>query len=204
MNAFSVFWENTGVFALLAFVAAVVMFSNVFFVERTRGPSRIAQNASGEKAVKEATSLLLAANDVLLQLAGDAVSVQFSPAFMDLIVNALSKKTVVSLLVRVKNDEEQHAVTAAVRESPLIPAGFDMRRLLFCDTIECQVPVARQLRPSVFVSAEQSSVAEVHRLEAKRGFVHECIAVPLHADPSPALERLASALGLAMSKEKTE
>jgi hypothetical protein len=204
MNVLSVFWENTGVFALLALIAAVVMFSNFFFVERTRGPSRTAQNASGGNSVKEATSLLLAANDVLLQLSGDAASVQFSPAFSDLIVHALSKQTLVHLLVRVKNDSEQSAVTAALRSSPLVDAGFDMRRLLFCETVECQVPVARQLRPTVFVSAQETCVAEVHRLEGKRGFVRDCIAVPVHGDPSHAIARIVSALGLATSKEKTE
>jgi hypothetical protein len=205
MNVLSVFWENTGVFALLALITAVVMFSNFFFVERTRGPSRTAQNASGGTAVKEATSLLLAANDVLLQLSGDAISVvQFSPAFLDLIVNALSKHTLVSLLVRVKNDSEQDTVTAAVGSSPLVAAGFDMRRLLFCETVESQVPVARQLRPSVFVSAHETCVAEVHRLEGKRGFVRECVAVPVQGDTSHAVGRIATALGLATSKEKTE
>jgi hypothetical protein len=70
----------------------------------------------------------------------------------------------------------------------------------------CQVPVARQLLPSVFVSAHEPSVAEVHRLESKRGFVRSCIALPARGDQTRELEQVAVALRLVTtsSREKTE
>jgi hypothetical protein len=159
---------------------------------------------------------------VLLLLAGEQQTVQFSPPVLDLILQALSKHTVVTLLVRVKDDAEQHAVTAAIQSSPLPAAGFDARRLLFCESTECQVPypsptslqplndcqvpVARQLLPTVFVSAHEPSVAEVHRLESKRGFVRSCIAVPARGDQTRELEQVAAALRIAAtsSRQKTE
>jgi hypothetical protein len=205
MNVLSVFWENAAVFALLAVMAAAIMISNFFFVERANGPSRAARNTAEGTAVKRENSMLLVANDVLLLLGGGQHSMQFSPPFLDLIVQALSKHTVVTLLVRVKNDAEQDAITAAVQTSPMTVAGFDMRRLLFCETAECQVAVARQLLPAVFVSAHEQSVAEVHRLEFKRGIVRSCIAVPTQGDSSHTLQQISSALGLAAtSREKTE
>lgn len=201
----SVFWENASIFALLAVIAAAIMISNFFFVERARAPTRPSQIRTQGSATKEGTGLLLAANDALLLLGGGQHSVQFLPPFLDIVVQALSKHIVVTLLVRVKSDAEQHAVTAAIQTSLLPGAGFDMRRLLFCETAECQVPVARQLLPAVFVSAHAASVAEVYRLEHKRGFVRYCIAVPGHDECSHALLQIASALGLAAtSREKTE
>ena len=70
----------------------------------------------------------------------------------------------------------------------------------------CQVPVARQLLPSVFASAHEPSVAEVHRLESKRGFVRSCIALPARGDQTRELEQVAVALRLVTtsSREKTE
>ena len=141
MNVLSVLWENALVFAVLAVLGAAVMISNFFFVDSARGAARPSQNRTEGNAAKAGTGLLLAANDVLLLLGGEQQTVQFSPPVLDLILQALSKHTVVTLLVRVKDDAEQHAVTAAIQASPLPAAGFDARRLLFCESNECQVPV---------------------------------------------------------------
>ena len=204
MNVLGIFGENTSVFVLLAGIFTAILISNFFFVERTNGPSRSGQNRSGGAAAKEKTSLLLVANDNLLLSCGEECNVQFSRPFVDLIVKALSKKTVVTLLVRVKNDAQQHAVTEAVQASPLSAAGFDMRRLLFCEGAESQVSVARQLLPTIFASAHEPSVAEVHRLEAKRGFVRFCLAVSSQGDSLRGLEQLTSAVGLSNPRDKSE
>jgi hypothetical protein len=204
MNALSILWENGTVFALLAAIGVAIAISNFFFVERTRVPSRSAPNRSGGAASRNRTSALLVANDTLLIFDGEQDTVRFSAPLLDLIVRALSKQIVLTLLVRVKNDAQQHAVTAAVQASHLPAAGFDMRRLLFCETANSQVHVARQLLPTVFASAHEPSVAEVRRLEAKRGIVRFCIALPAQVDSSPDHEQLATALGLSNSREKSE
>jgi len=204
MSILPVLWENAAVFALLAVIAAILFILNFLFVDRARGAARPAQSRAGGSAEKARTSLLLAANDLLLLLGGDGSGVQLLPPFLDLVAQACSKKTVVTLLVRVKSDAEQDAVTAAVERSPLLAAGFDMRRLLFCESTECQVPVARQLLPTIFVSAHAPSVAEVQRLEGKRGFVRFCVAVPSEGEISRALEQIASALGVPIARAKTE
>jgi hypothetical protein len=204
MNILPVLRENAAVFALLAVLAAIMFLLNFLFVERARGAARPAQSRAGGGAESARTSLLLAANDLLLLLGRDGSGVQFLPPFLDIVAKACNKKTVVTLLVRVKDDAEQEAVTSAVECSPLPAAGFDMRRLLFCESDNCQVPVARQLLPTIFVSAHGPSVAEVQRLEAKRGFVRFCVAVPTEGDASRALEHIASALGVPLSRDKTE
>ncbi len=204
MDFLTVFWENFSVFAFLAAVGAAIVISNYFLVERTIGPSRSTQSRSGVASAKEQMSILFVANDALLLFGGDQNGVQFSPPFVDLIAKALSKKTVVTLLVRVNNDAQQHAVFAAIQNSLLPSAGFDMRRLLFCEKAESQVSVARQLLPTIFASAHEASVAEVHRLEAKRGFVRFCIVVSDQGDSTRGLDELTSALGVSTSRQKSE
>jgi hypothetical protein len=204
MSVMSILWENAAVFAVLAVCGAVLAVLNFFVSERSLRPPRPTQRRTGAASAKQGNSLLLAANDLLLLLGVDHNCVQLSSPFLELIIDALKKNTTVYLLVRVKDDSEQQAVTCAVQHSLLPSSGFDMRRLLFCETNECQVPVARQLLPTVFASAHGPSVAEVHRLESKRGFVRSCIAVPSQSHSSLAIEHIAAALDLPNRREKSE
>lgn len=65
------------------------------------------------------------------------------------------------VVVRVDNDEAEDRISASFRNAEV--TGFDIRKLVFCDTVDGRVSIVRQIEPHLHIDEAESVVTKLQR-----------------------------------------
>lgn len=107
-------------------------------------------------------------------------------------LRSIASKVELYVVVRVDDDDMEHAVTDAFASAGLFERGLlDRRKLIFCETDIGRISVARQLEPNVHIDENVEVIGDLQRF------------LPMVALVSPDLAGFSDALGRNVAKSSS-
>ncbi len=166
-------WGTGAVVATALAAAAVILMRTrrpAGTRQRRRSARRGSRRSSGLAGVQRVTLGMEVGGGVL----DDAGNVR---AEMVSVLKKFANLFELYLVVRVDNDESEDKISASFRNADV--TGFDIRKLVFCDTVDGRVSIVRQIEPHLHIDETESVVTKLQRFIKHVAIVSEApVTVP--------------------------